>query len=547
MKPNKSLTEIKVTPTTPFPLKVTHDTFDRIAKSLTQRGYTWVDKKPIESINPWKRKERWLTSLNKDEVGYLIVSSLDPKVLQFLPNPDEYMLTREIDRQKKINNRHRQMQEIKVQPSYTFGDNPKTLNGIAKVETDMFGKGYTLALVDLGSHYTFIPYGDQPFVVLIPKQYIEPLEKEYYPISQDGVQQLKDLLRQGKIEKVKSIEQANGVVGKIKEVLKKKILREYPESTITKLLTKWGIDPEKDQAKANIARGLITRFEQIKASLEQKLDILTIPDEIKNKDIKNIDLYSFDDLEKLIRSYPESLEKVKKEAVKKFVEKEGINQTTAQSYVARFMTKKDDLRYGAKNGLEDLGFTKEEVLNFIPKRLQQNEAFLDPRNWGWQAFEQMLDAIFPSQKKAEGGENIAETDADKVYDKDGLEIYKGDDVHKCISYNPVTSTGRKKYGWCVTQIGNTNYDYYRFQEASPTFYIVFDRSKDSSPEYAPFKDKWHAFVIQVNKDGESYVVTGADNRGDIPAESWDAVSKIVPADTWAKIKNLKQYFKPIAL
>jgi hypothetical protein len=442
------------------------------------------------------------------------------------------------------------IEEIKVQPSYTFGDNPKTLNGIAKVETDMFGKGYTLALVDLGSHYTFIPYSDQPFVVLIPKQYIEPLEKEYYPISQDGVQQLKDLLRQGKIEKVKSIEQANGVVGKIKEVLKKKILREYPESTITKLLTKWGIDPEKDQAKANIARGLITRFEQIKASLEQKLDILTIPDEIKSKDIKNIELYSFDDLEKLVRSYPESLEKIKKEAIKKFVDKEGINQATAQSYTARFMAKRDDLRYGARNGLEDLGFTKEEILNFIPKRLQQNEAFLDPRNWGWQAFEQMLDAVFPSQKKAEGGENIAETDADKVYDKDGLEIYKGDDVHKCISYNPITSTGRKKYGWCVTQVGNTNYDFYRFGGGvlqSPTFYIVFDRSKDSSPEYAPFKDQWHAFVIQTEFDQSKYVVTGANNRGDIPVESWDAISKIVPADTWAKIKNLKQYFKPIAL
>lgn len=440
------------------------------------------------------------------------------------------------------------LKEIKIQPSYTFGDNPKTLNGIAKVETDMFGKGYTLALVDLGSHYTFIPYGDQPFVVLIPKQYIEPTEKEYYPISQDGVQQLKDLLRQGKIEKAKSIEPTNGVVDKIKEVISKKILREYPESTITRLLTKWGIDPEKDQAKATVARGLITRFEQIKASLEQKLDILTIPDEIKSKDIKNIELYSFDDLEKLIKSYPESPEKIKKEAIKKFVEKEGINQATAQSYVARFMTKKDDLRYGVKNGLEDLGFTKEEVLNFIPKRLQQNEAFLDPRNWGWLAFEQILDAIFPSQKKVEGGEeNTAETDADKVYDKDGIEIYKGDDVHKCISYNPVISTGRKKYGWCVTQIGNKNYDFYRFKEASPTFYIVFDRSKDSSPEHAPFKDEWHAFVIQVNKDGESYVVTGANNRGDIPAESWDAISKIVSADTWAKIKNLKQYFKPIAL
>jgi hypothetical protein len=97
------------------------------------------------------------------------------------------------------------MQEIKVNTPYSFGDNPKTLNGVAKVETDFFGKGYTLALVDLGSHYTFIPYGDQPFVILIPKQYIEPTDKEYYPISSDGVQQLKDLLRQGKIEKVKAV------------------------------------------------------------------------------------------------------------------------------------------------------------------------------------------------------------------------------------------------------------------------------------------------------------------------------------------------------
>ena len=37
------------------------------------------------------------------------------------------------------------------------------------------------------------------------------------------LEDIKKLLRQGKIEKAKSIKPANGVVGKIKEALKKKI------------------------------------------------------------------------------------------------------------------------------------------------------------------------------------------------------------------------------------------------------------------------------------------------------------------------------------
>jgi hypothetical protein len=213
------------------------------------------------------------------------------------------------------------------------------------------------------------------------------------------------------------------------------------------------------------------------------------------------------------------------------------------------MDNKNKLKFGAKEGLEDEGFTKEEILNYIPKRLQRQETFLDPRNWDWNSFEQILDALFPSQKVAgEEGENLASTDADKIYDKGGIEIYKGDDVNKCISYNPVsTETKRKKYGWCVTQVGNTNYDYYRFQDKSPTFYFVFDRSKDSSPEHAAFNDEWHAFVIQVNNDGTSYIVTGANNRGDMKADSWEDISKIVPSETWTKIKGLKDYFKPINL
>jgi hypothetical protein len=328
------------------------------------------------------------------------------------------------------------------------------------------------------------------------------------------------------------------------------LLEEYSEKTITTTIERW----KKDNPKVddNIAKQIIQRFDQIKSGLSQKLDIIVLPDELKKgQNYLNIDKYSYDDMINLIRSIPENPDKIKKDAVNKFVEKEQIDKQGAQSYVARFMANRDKLKLAVQKGLEDEGFTKEEVLKFIPKKLQQRDSFLDPRNWDWKSFEQMLDAIFPSQKTAtEEEENLVSTDADKIFSKNGIEIYKGDDLQKCISYNPISSeTKRKKYGWCVTQVGNTNYDYYRFGDKAPTFYFVFDRNKPSTPEYAPFEDEWHAFVIQVTADNKEYIITGANNRGDIPTKDkgWEGIKDIVPADTWNKIKGLKDYFKPIAL
>ena len=320
-------------------------------------------------------------------------------------------------------------------------------------------------------------------------------------------------------------------------------LNEYSDKVINATLERWKDEKGFDQ---NSAKQLIQRFDQIKSSLAQRLDIVVLPDELKKSNkFLDINQYSFEDMVKLIASIPENPEKAKKEAIKKFTEKEGIDRNTAQSYVARFMTKRDDLKFAGKEGSD---ISKEDLDQFVPKRLMINNAYLDPRNWTWEPFEQMMDALFPSAgKSVEGEENTVFTDADKVYDKNGIEIYKGDDVHKCISYNPVEADQRKKYGWCVTQVGNTNYDYYRFGEKSPTFYFVFDRSKPSSGPRGNFDDQWHAFVVQVNADGRSYTVTGADNRGDTKANSWEDIAKIVPSGTWNKIKDLKDYFKPIAL
>jgi hypothetical protein len=549
----EDLQEIKVQPYT-FPIKATYKTYDTIAKQLTAMGYTWATGKSIESHNPYKRS---YNTLANDKIGYFIPQEQDPRTLAFVIEPNEESVKFKYG-----------IQEIKVQPGYNF-NNTQPLKGEAKIETDYFREGYLMYLVDLGSYYTFMPHGDQQLVILIPKQYIEVTDMSDAGYATErhvkaGIDNIKNLISQNKIEMAKptqteSVKSFKDLLlesyqKKVKSIIKEHtqpLLQEYSENTIKKLLNKWGIDPETDLNKANIAKTLIKRFEDVKDSLPSKKDILAIPDELKNKDIKNIEIYSFEELEKLIRSLPENPEKKKKEAIEKFVKNELIDKQTAQSYVARFMKNIDNLKYAVSNGLEDRAFTKEEVKELIPSRLLNNDAYLDPRNWRWASFEQMLDALFPSQKKAEGETNLAETDADKIYSGNGIEIYKGDDVHKCISYNPVSGvTGKKKYGWCVTQVGNTNYDYYRFRDAAPTFYFIFDRSKDSSPEHSPFVDKWHAFVIQVTADQQTYIVTDAENRGDIATktgEGWEGIAKIMPADTWAKIKNLKDYFKPISL
>lgn len=325
-----------------------------------------------------------------------------------------------------------------------------------------------------------------------------------------------------------------------------KPLNEYSEKTINSTIERW--KKENPKVDDNIAKQVIQRFDQIKNGLSQKLNIVVLPDELKqNNNYLNIDKYSFDDMVKLIRSLPENPDKIKKDAINKFVDKETIDRTMAQSYVARFMAKRDALKQGVESGIEELDLKAEDIKKLIPKFLLQNGAFLDPRNWKWEPFEQMLDALFPSQKQGEVTNDVT-TDADKVYDKGGIEIYKGDDVHKCISYNPANiKKGDTKYGWCVTSPGNVNYDNYRFEERAPTFYFVFDRNKTSEPGHSPFKDKWHAIVIQVNADAKSYRVTSANNDADHRADSWEAISKIVPSETWSRIKDLKDYFKPIKL
>ena len=91
--------------------------------------------------------------------------------------------------------------EIKVNaPSNLDFDTGKVYRVTAIKDTEVFRADYLLELVDLGPYYTFQPYGDQPFIILIPKNQVE--QDTFLPvigaISKRDLDQLKDLYNNGK-------------------------------------------------------------------------------------------------------------------------------------------------------------------------------------------------------------------------------------------------------------------------------------------------------------------------------------------------------------
>jgi hypothetical protein len=315
------------------------------------------------------------------------------------------------------------------------------------------------------------------------------------------------------------------------------ILKEYSNKTINDTIERWKVDyPGIDD---NVAKSLIQRFDQVKGGISSKLNQLALSDELKkNNNYLNIDKYSFKEMFDLIRSYPENPKKIAKDAIANFTKQDQIDVATASSYVKRFFQKKREIKYAIDNGTEDGTYSKEQVTQLIPKRLIQNGGWADPRLWRFQALEQMLDTLFPIMGKVEDvDENTATTNADLVYNKNNLEVYKGDSQHKCVSYNP-TINKRKKYGWCISQPGNSMYDNYRFQGGGTNrmFYFVFDRDLGD-------EDKYHAFVIHVGEDNKIYWVTDAPNSGDRKFDQWEDLTKFLPERTWAKMQGLEKVFQ----
>jgi hypothetical protein len=138
-----------------------------------------------------------------------------------------------------------------------------------------------------------------------------------------------------------------------------------------------------------------------------------------------------------------------------------------------------------------------------------------------------------------------------VFNNGVVEIYYADSPRACIEYK-----GDKPYSWCVSRSGAKNMYYkYRLELTDPAFYFVKrvaqteEELRYLSQSATGFKTDWrdpfHFFVVQVNKDVEMgnldrkyYVVTSANNDGDIKM-SWNQIVKKAP-----ELKGLQDVFQP---
>lgn len=324
---------------------------------------------------------------------------------------------------------------------------------------------------------------------------------------------------------------------KLIQLLKEHILQEYSDKLINQMvaLYKSQTEESEDQIKANIKR-----FEQLTNSIAKKLadknPVLDkiMPDELKvNNKFRDITQYKqYELLTNVIKASDSKPIDVYKQAIEMYKKRDRYaNAQIIGNYVARFKQNLNAL-------IEKVNDKDPEALNSIGKQLLQKDAYKNIMNWhSFHDLELMLDTLFPIETEG-GGENDAYVQADKIYDKNNVEVFKGDEENKCIYY---TKKYLNSYGWCI---GNTMYSSYRYMQSNADlnrmFYFVFDRTLDRS-------DKYHAVVLHAFAGG-GYTRTTAVNGDETQPVKWDKLGELFSntpsgAALWNKIKHLEHLFK----
>ncbi len=114
-------------------------------------------------------------------------------------------------------------------------------------------------------------------------------------------------------------------------------------------------------------------------------------------------------------------------------------------------------------------------------------------------------------KKPEGG-NVAnkfESEKEVLWSGNGIDVYDGTDVGRCISYTQGTLTGRA-YDFCIGQPGNTMYKSYR-DTSDSSFYFIVDKNhfKVTADGQVDLSDPLHIVVFDNTRYGVE--LTDADN------------------------------------
>jgi hypothetical protein len=120
-------------------------------------------------------------------------------------------------------------------------------------------------------------------------------------------------------------------------------------------------------------------------------------------------------------------------------------------------------------------------------------------------------------EKPKGGSGVDsgfKAEKKPIWSGNGIDIYNGDNVGKCINYTQGGLTG-KAYGFCIGQPANTMYKSYRDDKAS-TFYFILDKTRittnaDGTPN---LDDDLHVVVFDNTSNGIE-LTDAKNNTGNI--------------------------------
>jgi hypothetical protein len=193
----------------------------------------------------------------------------------------------------------------------------------------------------------------------------------------------------------------------------------------------------------------------------------------------------------------------------------------------------DDLKKKAleKFKSENPNFKDEQIMYYIDHfdRYHENPRIKekDILKYKFSQLETLMDTFAPPVTKVRQM-NTAEIQGNAIYNKDGIEVYLGDDRHKCVTYKHYFIDQTKtdsEYSWCIARDDASNlFNNYRYgvgYDSPRIFYFVIDRN-------LPNSDPNHVFVVHVFDD-EKYGYTSANNEGDSTDLDWDELCDEAPS------------------
>lgn len=357
-----------------------------------------------------------------------------------------------------------------------------------------------------------------------------------------------------------------GLLSKVvkESITTKKILLEYPESTVKKLVDKFSKQTDETE---DVIRKTIADFERFKAAFDNedkdifKHDYNKIKTLIADKSTKQ---KSKKDLEGMVQDYinkwRETVQvdlQLTKLNIKKFFEvkthfpkaKEfktdvlSFNPTELNELVSKYFSRFNnqginELVAAITQKFHEENPDEDPMTAFLPRAKRFVRHFeLIPINsklskfMNFEEFEHIVDGHTPMEESEYTVPEIDLSDVDIPYEDDNILIFAPDQKHKCINIRKKHAPDRR---WCTSWEGSSNYYYnYRLNQNLTLYYII--------NKNLPSSDLNYATVVLVDRYGDMRLADGS-NSGRYAGSTvipWSEITKKVPV-----LDGKKEYLEP---